>query len=59
MPGSLQSLGGGKIIKKKSYSRKKARINHHTKRIKNKSKHIKRVRNKRSIRKNNTKKLRK
>jgi hypothetical protein len=55
----LQSPGGGKIIKKKSYSRKKTRRNHHTKRIKNKSKHIKRVRNKRSIRKNNTKKLRK
>jgi hypothetical protein len=55
----LESPGGGKIIKKKSYSRKKTRRNHHTKRIKNKSKHIKRVRNKRSIRKNNTKKLRK
>ena len=55
----LQSPGGGKIIKKKSYSRKKTRRTHHTKRIKNKSKHIKRVRNKRSIRKNNTKKLRK
>jgi hypothetical protein len=51
--------GGGKIIKKKSYSRKKTRRNHDTKRIKNKSKLIKRVRNKRSIRKNNTKKLRK
>lgn len=58
LPG-LESPGGGKIIKKKSYSRKKTRRNHHTKRIKNKSKHIKRVRNKRSIRKNNTKKLRK
>jgi len=55
----LQSPGGGKIIKKRSYSRKKTRRTHHTKRIKNKSKHIKRVRNKRSIRKNNTKKLRK
>lgn len=55
----VQSPGGGKIIKKRSYSRKKTRRNHHTKRIKNKSKHIKRVRNKRSIRKNNTKKLRK
>jgi hypothetical protein len=56
---TMQSLGGGKIIKKRSYSRKKTRRTHHTKTIKNKSKHIKRVRNKRSIRKNNTKKLRK
>jgi hypothetical protein len=55
----MQSPGGGKIIKKKSYSRKKTRRTHHTKRIRNKSKHIKRVRNKRNIRKNKTKKIRK
>ena len=50
-----ESLGGGKIIKKKSYSRKKARRNHQRKSIRKKSIRIKRVRNKRSIRKNKTK----
>jgi hypothetical protein len=55
----IQSPGGGKIIKKKSYSRKKTRITHHTKRIRKNSIRIKRVRNKRSIRKNKTKKIRK
>jgi hypothetical protein len=59
LPGDVQSPGGGGIIKKKSYSRKKNRRNSKPKSIRKNSKRIKHVRNKRNIRKNKTKKIRK
>ena len=55
----FQALGGGGVIKKKSYSRKNTRKNSKQKSIRKNSKRIKHVRNKRNIRKNKTKKIRK
>jgi hypothetical protein len=56
---TIQSPGGGGVIKKKSYSRKNTRKNSKPKSIRKNSKRIKHVRNKRNIRKNKTKKIRK
>lgn len=55
----MASLGGGGVIKKKSYSRKNTRRNSKPKSIRKRSRRIKHVRNRRNIRKNKTKKIRK
>ena len=59
LPGDLQSPGGGRIIKKKIYSKKKTRRNSKQKSIRKNSKRVKHIRNRRNIRKNKTKKIRK
>jgi len=52
LPRNVQSPGGGGVIKKKSYSRKKSRKNSKPKSIRKRSRRIKHVRNRRNIRKN-------